>query len=470
MSQTGFEVLRPQINTNDSVISQTGGLDGPQEPDSGYASATHSTPNPSEKTPKSSIVDGGPAAKQTQALASLKGAGDLIAFNKEIDRATGDRFRDILDRLEAPLFTYMQKSFRKHRPMALRLMVLGRTEADAKPWIVALCHEDRVKRVQRFFDKSYVKEICRPQDRTIPSFEVTVIGQAPRTRSGGAIDVHMDMLSSTAGARSTCCGTLVKLSREDEHRLGTLGGLIKVTSISGEYTLYGMVAGHLVEEMELAGSDPTNWTSPSGLEKVLASSEEDSDWDSAEEAEEDSDWDSAEEAEEENDMISDTPVPCNLQTHHAPLRKNSTLQEAFRSPNKQGSEKHEWQPIGQVFTGASAAARASHFSVNQRVRDWSLVSFSSEFDLKPNMLNDKSKVSKAADLKVPLKSITTSSAALAVVVSSGAQGLLPGTLSPLPCSYWSGFGNKFVRAISFSLGEGAGKPSMFLVLTPRDIR
>jgi hypothetical protein len=457
MSQTSFEVLRPQINTNDSVISQTGGFDGPQEPDSGYASATHSTPNPPGKTLKSSIVDGGPAAKQTLALASLKGAGDLIAFNKEIDRATGDRFRDILDRLEAPLFTYMQKSCRKHWPMALRLMVLGRTEAEAKPWIVALCHEDRVKRVQRFFDKSYVKEICRPRDPTIPLFEVTVIGQTPRTRSGGAIDVHMDMLSSTAGARSTCCGTLVKLSREDEHRLGTLGGLIKVTSVSGEYNLYGMVAGHLVEEMEPAGSDLTNRTSPSWLEKMLASSEEDSDWDS-------------EEAEKENGMISDTPVPCNLGTRHAPLRKDSTLLEAFRSPNKQGSEKHEWQPIGQVFTGASAAARASHFSVNQRARDWSLVSFSSEFDLKPNMLNDKSKVSKAADLKVPLKSITTSSAALPVVVSSGAQGLLPGTLSPLPCSYWSGFGNKFVRAISFSLREGAGKPSMSLVLTPKDIR
>jgi hypothetical protein len=458
MSQTSFEVLRPRINTNDSVISQTGGFDGPQEPDSGYASAAHSTPNSSEKTPKSSTVDGGPAAKQTLDLASLKGAGDLIAFNKEIDRATGDRFRDILDRLEAPLFTYMQKSFRKHRPMALRLMVLGRTEAEAKLCIVALCHEDRVKRVQRFFDKSYVKEICRPQDPTIPSFEVTVIGQAPRTRSGGAIDVHMDMLSSTAGARSTCCGTLVKLSSEDKHRLGTLGGLIKVTSISGEYTLYGMVAGHLVEEMEPAGSDLTNWTSPSWLEKVLDCSEEDSD------------WDSAEEGAEENDTISDTPVPCDLQTHHAPLSKNSTLQEAFRSPNKQGSEKHEWQPIGQVFTGASAAARASHFPVNQRAHDWSLVGFSSEFDLKPNMLNDKSKFSKTADLKVPLKSITTSSAALPVVISSGAQGLLPGTLSPLPCSYWSGFGNKFVRAISFSLREGAGKPSMSLVLTPRDIR
>jgi len=360
-----------------------------------------------------------------------------------------------LERLEAPLLTYMRKSWQKHRPMALRLMVLGRTEAEAKPWIVALCHEDRVKRVQRFFDKPYEKEICRPQDPTIPSFEVAVIGHAPRTRCGRAIDVYMDTLSSTAGARSTFCGTLVKLSREDKHRLGTLGGLIKVTDVSGEYALYGMIAGHMVDEMEPTEPDRTNWADPAWLEKVLAS-EEDSEWESTEEAEED-------------DEIRDSPVPCDIRTSDSPPRKNSTLQDAFRNPDRQGSMEHEWQPIGHIFTGTSPSTSPSHFPVIQRARDWSLVNFSSEFDLKPNILNDRSKVSKTADLRVPVRSITTSSSALPVILSSGVQGLLPGTLSPLPCSYWSGFGNKFVRAISFKPRDGAGKSFRIPALTPRDI-
>lgn len=446
MSLAPFEVLKPQLNTKGSVISQGGAFDGEQEPDSGYASATFNTPESSERIFKCPTVNGAEAVKHALALASVNGAGDLIAFNKEINRATADRFRDILDRLEAPLFAYMQKSWRKHQPMALRLMILGRTEAEAKPYIVALCHEDRVKRVQRFFRKPYVKETCRPQDSTIPSFEVTVIGQAPCTRSGGAIDVHMDMFSSTAGARRTCCGTLVKLSKDDKYRLGTMGGLIKVTSISGKYTLYGMVAGHLIEGMEPAGADYVDGANPSRLENMFDSSEEDSDWDSAEE-----------ESEEESHPVSDTPIPCGLRTHRAPLKQNSALLEAFPGSNKSGSEKHEWQPIGHVINRASRAAWPLHSPPVQRARDWSLVSFSSEFGLEPNMLNDKNIVSKAADLKLPSKSMTTSSAALPVLLSSGAQGLLPGTLSPLPCSYWSGVGNKFVRAFSFTLRDGACK-------------
>ena len=169
MSQTSFEVSRPQINTNDSVICQTGGFDGPQEFDSGYVSV-QTIPRASEKTPKSSTVDGGPAAEQTRALADLNAVGNLIAFSKEIDRATGDRFRDVLDKLEAPLFTYMQKSRRKYRPMALRLMVLGKAEADAKPWIVLLCHKDWVKRVQRFFDK-----VTRQRNMSASKFHYSVI-------------------------------------------------------------------------------------------------------------------------------------------------------------------------------------------------------------------------------------------------------------------------------------------------------
>lgn len=114
----------------------------------------------------------------------LTALADLTEFDKSVDDARLSRFNHVHSQLETPLLAYVRSKIRsrEYRLIALRLMVLGRSEDDVNPCIVVLCPEQQSKMVRKFFDKDYVRALCQPKDDLVLSFEVFVLGRPPETR------------------------------------------------------------------------------------------------------------------------------------------------------------------------------------------------------------------------------------------------------------------------------------------------
>jgi hypothetical protein len=188
----------------------------------------------------------------------------LIAFNTGIDELYTTRFYSIQPTIESLLLQYVKrKSFLRstgrHKPMVIRLLLLGNTELDAKPHIVVFCAPEMRKRVQHFFDTDeIVKAHYKPEEKTLPSFDVAVCGCAPQLRNGevcvevfcdSTIDDDLDKgFSYKTTLDSTFCGTPVHIQANDKIRNATLGGLVKLEYANGESKLCGLIAGHVVRE------------------------------------------------------------------------------------------------------------------------------------------------------------------------------------------------------------------------------
>lgn len=376
-----------------------------------------------------------------------KATDDLKTFNKHVEKEVKDRYDGISERLEITLVKYMHKSPQDFNPTALRLMVLGTTEEDAKPWIVVLCPAHRVRRVQRFFDKPLARDLCQPKDPDIPCFEIAIFGQPLQMRAGPAIEVYNYFKNSMAA--DTLCGTLIKSSEGNQTRIGTLGGIIKVIDDDGSAFFYGMTAGHLIEGMTNLG--------------ITDVDEPDVDQPDDDDAGDESDWTSADEADDPKDLP-DSLEPCG----ESLPRNSRQLMDAFAGTSQLEMEsKSHWIPIGNVSTDASITPQNLRKTASLSYRDWALVEFAKENDLKRNTLSEKSGAQKdqAVDLKLSSKDPSTISSPLHVVMASGLQGIKRGTLSSMPCSVLLGPGRRFVRAYTLKLWDGTGKlsfPTLYL--------
>lgn len=248
--------------------------------DSGYGSAmgspkTDGQSASTQKQPQTEPNRGFNAANQPKPIIVV-GTRGLKRFEKEVDQSIIDRFHDVVERLECPLFDYMRKSWRQPRPTAIRLMVLGKDEGDARPWIVVLCSQDQSKHIKRFFQQKFVKAVYCPEGPAEQRFEVLVIGQPPRPKAANTSpEIFGGLLSpGLERIRITSCGAMVKLSVQDDVRFATLGGIIKVVTSDGSYNLYGLTAGHILDPLEVFTESDQSDTS-SDLGEDASSDEED---------------------------------------------------------------------------------------------------------------------------------------------------------------------------------------------------
>ncbi|CAG9995976.1 unnamed protein product [Clonostachys byssicola] len=365
----------------------------------------------------------------------------LIEFDKSVDNATLSRFRHVHLMLEKPLLEYIRGSIRKKNcPIAIRLMVLGRCEADAKPCIVVLCPEQQSRKVRKFFDKKSVRSLRLPEDGQ-PSFEVFVVGRAPEPKQAdGDIDVLIPIVGESEGyTNETYCGAPIVIRQTSgvDNRC-TFGGVIKATWSNGEVKLYGLTVGHV-----LLSDLADDLTVSSESDQARCSD----DWE-FELSDSESDDESVDMAEEETD---DEALPlCVMDELQLGLADGSASWTAL-----------ELGKIGSISKDSpqyQSAATDTKYGETQAYYDWALIDMVS---YKPNLIRPRklpySEVQEDGAFKSGNHELvaTASSSSLgkrqSVVVVSGSEGLKRGSLSALPSRLLLGPGKEFVDALILNL-------------------
>jgi hypothetical protein len=223
--------------------------------DSGYASVVTT---PEKGTPESS-VSGFPRTDANYTLPPklLRKPTKLTPFAGEISKITRERFDDLAILFGEPLYKCVSKGKVKPGPISMKCMVLGESESTAKPWIVILCDSSTLKRVKKFFDQTWVKQECHPNDSSQPQFDYIIHNRPPRPTGGNSVDVF-GTLSGQPHAHITSCGRLLQIGSGDDVRLATLGGILKLQFDYG-VRLLGLTAGHtLLDERDDRSPDSSS--------------------------------------------------------------------------------------------------------------------------------------------------------------------------------------------------------------------
>src|SRR5436190_7827320 len=103
----------------------------------------------------------------------------LVPFNKEIPEATQNRFYDLKELFDKPLYDYLSKSKARFGAISMKLKFLGESEETAGPWIIVLSDKAVSKKIRQFFNQPSVKGEYQPSDAdcNLPSFELAVINR-----------------------------------------------------------------------------------------------------------------------------------------------------------------------------------------------------------------------------------------------------------------------------------------------------
>jgi len=169
------------------------------------------------------------------------------------------RFRALTDLYYGPKFCKKIRAGEAKDPVvSLKCMVLGETEATAKPWIVVFCAKEIVGKVKSFFAKSERRKDFQPHngEPDEPCLNVAVYDRAPiATNLDGVPDVFCNLLTTTS---DSLCGQLIRVGTGEGARVCTIGGLVEVKKSGGPPLLYGMTTAHGIfsrTEEEAAESD-----------------------------------------------------------------------------------------------------------------------------------------------------------------------------------------------------------------------
>ncbi|KAM6485840.1 hypothetical protein HDV62DRAFT_261237 [Trichoderma sp. SZMC 28011] len=415
--------------------------------DSGYSSTQFPSPNDKPiNSPCTQIARLGANASVNGKGRSVPSAPTPIAgfaeFDKSVDNATISRFRHVHSLLEKPLLEYLRSTIRKKQcPISIRLMVLGRSEDDAKPCIVVLCPEQQSKKVRKFFDKKSVRALRLPEDGQ-PSFEVFVVGREPETKQAeGDIDVLIPIVDESEGYTSeTYCGAPIVIRQASGvDKRCTFGGVIKASWSNGEIKLYGLTVGHiLLDDLE---DDLT-----AGTESDQSRCSDD--W-IFELSDSDSEDESCDSADEEQD-------------HEAePL---CTMDELPLAPPDASSSwaADELSKIGSISKDSPryrSAATDTKYDEPEAYYDWALIDMIS---YKPNLIRPR-KMShdetheggifnfRDHELMMPVLPSNGFGKRQPVVLISGSEGLKWGSLSALPSRLLLGPGRGFVDTLILNL-------------------
>jgi hypothetical protein len=347
-------------------------------------------------------------------------------FDIEVDRAMEARFDEIDEELSARLFDHFRKALTKKpglKPLTLALRVIGTTESNASTRLVLYCPPKYYKLASKFFKTLDAKELCESKDRTLPRLEGFVI---PCTQKAISEKLDIDVCASQAitSAQSTLCGIpiqFINTSQESSSgaiRRSTLGGVIKVVHKNGDLSLYGLMAGHGVEECQSALSDQ----STAQIDDNENSDESDDDSD-----DEGPSWPPLEEFEQQSIDLKDSNQAWN-----------------FSDGNL----------LGQVIDSTRLLPPTPSNKIPSH--DWALVDLESP---KPNELcaTDQYGVLQRHPLLVASRPSFNDGLSDPVTLISGSHGPRIGELSRHPTRILIGSSEKFVKAFILSLKEGTGK-------------
>lgn len=388
--------------------------DSPALRDSGYSSVAKTPDKITANSQVHSEQGKASACSKPPDLFALAGAGGLRRFDKDVDKATIDRFKDVLEQIEGPLLAHMQKSRKKYRPMAIRLMVLGKSDEDAKPYVVVLCNEGRYRRVERFFDTKLAKDVCRPQGSTLPSFDVCIVRQSPQPTAAETVYLSRGPVD-TFDFMGTACGSIIKIVASEKARFATLGGVIKLVA-GGDYALYGMTAGHS------AGG-----------------------WDDDKDEEGESDGDGVS---SDSDSEADTLENDDVSPTDKALCRAASPPRSPRLPNPNLEFPENWERWGSILPSRRDWERR-----DERNHDWALVEIESEVMFGANRLIREESGRGRGELREPSEGLRR---AQLVVMISGFQGPKRGKLSSLPSMLLLAPGRKFVQTYVLALDGGCG--------------
>jgi hypothetical protein len=246
-----------------------------------------------------------------------------------VEQEVLSHFYTFQEPLETKIAEYLQKKHVKFRPLAVSLRVVGPTEEDARPMIVVSCSAIAIKKVERFLNKSYIREIYHgPESREI-RFEYLVIELRPRADE--IVDeVFVERLQPT---NDGIWNPRIKVMQVGVSQLATLGGLVCVIDSSGTESAYGLTVGHVLQPTSLYDDNAHHFSKTE-------------DYGSNDSA---SDSDESESTTESDNEVLD----------------QSTLNDTASADENEPLNEQEWPSLGHI-SQASYSERA-------RNRDWALV-------------------------------------------------------------------------------------------------
>ncbi|KAI0381134.1 hypothetical protein F5Y04DRAFT_84635 [Hypomontagnella monticulosa] len=420
--------------------------------DSGY-STSFQTPDQNaspEESGRSSSNTVGKIINQVRLVLSGTGLSRSLAeFDKPLDEDTISRFSHIQSQIEKPLLEYVGRFPGKPCRMAIRLMVLGASESDAKPYIVVLVPDNLCKRVKKFFAKSSVRELCQPDSETTPSFEIMVYGRPPELKEGSDdINVLGLLVNGNLGFTSnTYCGTPILVRHPSGmERRATFGGIIKLVSQSGDFKLYGLTVRHVVGYMDDNPSTPSAAdaeTSPPS--RCISDLDLDSDSDS------DMDMDAYEAYDGNEKSMGDIQIVNKLED--TPVLQDDDLRSW--SSLEFGQLGIILKESSQLFYGGGKDREW----VPDENLDWALIDVT---DYKPNRIplerggkDMSSSIHSAAssDLAMTPPSPNYMGMKKSVIIISGSEGPKRGHISALPSRLLLHPGKKFVSSLVVNLED-----------------
>jgi hypothetical protein len=216
--------------------------------DSAYASLARSGTSIVTETPAEST-------NRTQQRGRRVRGTDLLVFKKEVDKKRLEHYDNVRSAIEELLTEKIDADGRDpYCSMVTRLLVMGKSEQEAILRLVIFCEPKVKKTVLNFFESPHIIALLHPSRFNFPRLGYLVIPEAPRMRSAlHDITVYCNNVSVTK--HPTHCGASIMLKSgsgsncKRDRRYATFGGMIKVIHEPGRSKLYGLTAGHLVEDL-----------------------------------------------------------------------------------------------------------------------------------------------------------------------------------------------------------------------------
>ncbi|KAK7992030.1 hypothetical protein PG988_000824 [Apiospora saccharicola] len=468
-----------QLSNEDHILQREAAYATTSEADSDYSTQQPTSSLSSAISSRSSLSAVGRIAQHIKTKApSKQDTKASKSFDIAPDQKTLDRFATVQALIEVPLLKHLSISGTKQYSMSIRLMVLGPSRAEAKPYMVILALQEQCKRIQKFLRKSSVRRIYHPaDDSNTPCFEFLVYGRPPEHKSGegetvayasfrdhdlsispftycdtpitvthgrppeqksgeGEIVVYAPFRDHDLSISPfTYCGTPITVKHISGHEIrATLGGVIKVDGENGVTRLYGLTVGHVMEvndaERSLSSIDYEN-ERPSGS------------W---------SDSESSSDSDTGTDYSGNLLIDADLLLPSKPS-KEPLYEEPHIDP---------WSPIQsrrlgsikRVFAKAPSRSENSPDEGPIRNLDWALIDMN---NYAPNRLPSPSKTISlpTLDLKAqsPSEERDKKGKSIRATIISGSEGSKTGTISGLPSRLLLSPGTGFVDAMIINLDK-----------------
>ncbi|KAF3921010.1 hypothetical protein ABW20_dc0109141 [Dactylellina cionopaga] len=295
---------------------------------------------------------------------------ELLLFpNAPVPQPFYSRFLDLVQLYDRPVKSKLKPKF-----MAWKVKVLGENEDSKRPFIVILCDTDSSKKIRKFFAKKEVRQQCQETDN-LPSLPVLVIPSAPVTVAtdvglGDDAEVPVAFGREESYLGETTCGESIKVVHTRRARMATIGGIVKVV-VGGQVALYGMTAGHVVdEEMDTMSEEGFDTTSEDEYMAVLS---EDSGIETSE--------DGASSLASAEQPLMLEPISFGFGTKGIPALSTTSDIPPVHVPTEASRCNYGWTKISEVVRPAAAIGDFGGHNL-----DWSLIGLTGSTRAKMNLV------------------------------------------------------------------------------------